>query len=120
MTFHTAVNQPLLRETMDTILAKPEAHNQEFYARRTECGTAYCFAGTALVLSGEDFAFSSNHYGEVSWDLASGKPLFITACMILGIRPDDAMTLFHGDNTVEDLKHMVDVLCTEGTLDAAS
>lgn len=47
-----SVNEKLVREVMTAIRQNPESWDQDTYVRDTECGTAYCFAGWALRLSG--------------------------------------------------------------------
>lgn len=46
-------NLPLINKIMDHVLAHPETHRQASYAVKSECGTAYCFAGHAVHMSGD-------------------------------------------------------------------
>lgn len=43
---------PLLQKVMDHVTAHPEEHNQRNYGRQTPCGTTFCVAGHALLISG--------------------------------------------------------------------
>lgn len=50
-------NLPLLRKVLDHIDAHPEEWHQRFWAintTETACGTAYCIAGHAAVMTGHD------------------------------------------------------------------
>ena len=90
------------------VLAQIEKHpgtwDQTEYRRQHRCGTAYCFAGTAIHLSG------------VAWRLDSGSDLFVdsgdmapdVAADLLGIGRnisyhEDPGGLFNAANTLCDL-----------------
>jgi hypothetical protein len=45
-------NVDLMLAIREQITTHPETHSQHLWARRTECGTTYCIAGWAAVLSG--------------------------------------------------------------------
>jgi hypothetical protein len=45
-------NIPLLREVMKTVTAYPERTDLDVWGEQTPCGTKYCIAGWAAVLSG--------------------------------------------------------------------
>lgn len=47
-----AVNVELLTKVMEHIEGNPEEHDQSQWARQTECGTKYCFAGHTVFMSG--------------------------------------------------------------------
>lgn len=51
-------NIPLLRKTLEHIEAHPNEWSQRVWGQRiVGCGTTYCFAGTAAVLSGYEPAW---------------------------------------------------------------
>ena len=54
-----APNAPLAYKILDHIDAHPEQWNQTTWFRESECGTAGCFAGWAVVLTGHDIEFGS-------------------------------------------------------------
>lgn len=105
------------------------------------CGTAYCFAGWAVALSGykiertgnvrvdqlppemaqrlaaEDRVFTSGYAGGPVAECGS------VAAVLLGIRHFDGRGgchLFCGHNSLDDLTHMVAKLCAATTEPAAS
>jgi hypothetical protein len=114
------VNKELLRETMDAILAKPEMHVQGAWATKTDCGTAYCFAGWACILSGRevDFTLSDSLSIETEY-LIGGDYIMDTARDLLGIDHASAGVLFHATNTTSDLKHYVDEIAEHGCVRSA-
>lgn len=116
------VNKELLRETMDAILANPELHNQMHWARKTYCGTAYCFAGWVCRLSGREVDFTLGHADggcrETEW-LTGGDLISDTALELLGIDQASASVLFHATNTTHDLKHYVDEIAEHGLIRSA-
>lgn len=113
------VNQQLLRDTMDAILAHPDEHNQNtwqhvFYDSTGSCRTTYCFAGWACVLSG--VAMRKLRPGEAESCTADGRRIPDVAQRLLGLDKLTAHELFHGMPRVEDLKHAVDEICEQGYL----
>jgi len=55
-----ARNWPLLIKVIIHIIEHPETWNQRFYA--TVCGTSFCVAGHAAILSGHKFVVNSVGY----------------------------------------------------------
>lgn len=109
-------NSELLHETMDFILAHPEKHNQGYWSLGTECGTAHCFAGWALILSG--MTLSELAPGDNDYRTPNGRFVRFEAKRVLRLDKDQATRLFHGFNTVTDLKHIVDDICDTGRVNA--
>jgi hypothetical protein len=110
-------NVPLLRQTMDHILAHPDLHRQNAWAIRTDCGTAYCFAGWACALSGlrvdqRDFG----RYDGRAVHVTDGRYIEIAARDLLGLDPLSAAHMFDADNTTADLKHYVDQIAEHGRI----
>lgn len=113
---------------------KGERWDQEVYRSTDECGTAMCFAGWALTLSGDTWA--TTIIPDADEDLVLAKPadrthafraesacfdldlpkklrdrLVVTAdhaaAKRLGLSSTVADTLFHPDNTLPDLTRIV-------------
>lgn len=115
-THSTTPNIPLLRQAMDAILANPEKHDQSMWATRTDCGTAYCYAGMTCHLSGlePDFDFIG-----ADWACAirgSDEVIREAATRLLNIDGTTAHHLFHAENTTADLKHYVDEITERGRI----
>lgn len=103
-------NTELLQRTLAHIEAHPDQWDQTMWATKTECGTAYCFAGWTVAIARpdavpvfEDDCFSTC---EVSVD---GARVYIDelAIKLLGLSAGDADELFHASNTIEELREMV-------------
>jgi len=59
---------------------------QQTWAQKTDCGTAFCFAGWALDLEGRRFKWFERTLGHVtSSELEDGTPVDKAACDVLGI-----------------------------------
>lgn len=86
----------------------PEEWRQTEWAVRTECGTAYCMAGHAVVRAGYHVPLVGQNVGSCScekggqWELIS-----IAAAQVLELDHDEALTLFACSNTLDDLKLIV-------------
>lgn len=116
------LNIPLLRKTMEYIEAHPEDWDQMHYAMKSEessCGTAMCFAGTAVYLEGYSFVFHrlSGRIGEVvAVDCTKqGNPMLIDhkARELLGLTETQADEIFgavHINDPVRMRKHVEDVI----------
>ena len=111
------VNKDLLHRVMDEILAHPEQHAQGTWATRTACGTAYCFAGFACVLSGEQIDWTGFEQGDTVLWMENGDSIKDAAKHLLGLE-GSALTLFNGGNSTADLKHFVDEICDTGKVTA--
>lgn len=112
-----APNVALLRQTMDAVLAHPELHRQSMWATRTDCGTAYCYAGMACHLSGIEPAFDVWPAGttiRTAYWVADGREIGAVAQELLGLDDDSAAALFRAANTTADLKHYVDQIAVYG------
>lgn len=100
-------NATLAYKVLDHIGANPQQHNQALWFHKTECGTAGCFAGWSLALSGAQMEYRSDGF----LDAANGNPYIKDeALKVLRISSADAPTaddpyrhLFDADNTYEDL-----------------
>lgn len=120
-------NIPLLLQTMAHIEAHPKQWNQGSWIREdSDCGTAYCFAGWAAVLSGAKFAkdVASNDFRSCVIPPDDAEPVDVAdyAADLLGVEPyeadraeeDNYVHLFHAANDLDDLRQIVNELCAEG------
>lgn len=100
------INVPLLRKTLEHITAHPTEWNQEYWGRtfnneRDEvCGTAYCLAGHAVVMTGHTLTFSNGGYSHFT---DQGEEIGEVAERELGLTYDEAYELFHDQNSLFDL-----------------
>lgn len=112
-------NGELLEATMSYIEQHPEEHDQNEWTNA--CGTAFCFAGHAAILSGVERPV--NLRGErwgITFDLESVPDPRMNipgvvhvetyATRVLGLTGEQANALFDPDNTREELRAMVDKL----------
>lgn len=122
-------NVALLKATLAHIKAHPETWEQSDWSTPTKCGTAYCFAGWAVLLgtgpSGqvdEDDevprkALPNEDEIEEHFDDAPASAGYVHVAVaarhLLGLTHDDAEALFGGGNELADLEHMVAELCGE-------
>ena len=102
-------NLPLLRKVLDHIDAHPEEYEQATYTRTTSCGTAYCIAGHAAVMTGATFInplLVESPDGEISKvDEYARSVLGITALEAFCHAPDAGMYgLFAPDATREHVQ----------------
>lgn len=59
------------RKVAEHITAHPEEHNQRAWASKSDCGTAFCFAGHAVAL---DHDIASFNWVSVDFDFSSMYP----------------------------------------------
>lgn len=92
---------PLLRAVLKQIDDHPETWNQQRLACRTTC----CIAGHAVVMRGHDLKigmYGSAYYtvdDNCIWDLGA---------LELGLTEDEAYSLFHEDNSREDIQRIAE------------
>lgn len=100
-------NVPLLRKVLEHITAHPEEHNQFTWAlQRPGCGTAFCVAGHAVVMSGRDVAWEPPLRWGGAWmahETTDGRPIMEVAQELLGLGDCAAFRLFRGKNSLEDI-----------------
>lgn len=118
-------NLPLLRKVLSHIDAHPEEWVQQVYAVRGEtlrrvtdlrnsasgqalampvCGTAFCIAGHAVVMAGHDIDWDSHGRADSAAMTASGDYIEDVAKAELGLTDAEAVRLFAGPNTREDVQ----------------
>jgi len=98
------VNVPLLQKVLDHITAHPEEWRQSDWASKSACGTAYCVAGHAVVMSGYTASFSSKNWA-TGFCVKDGRRGHIdtVAREVLGLDLWQAQDLFHGRNTMQEI-----------------
>jgi hypothetical protein len=90
------VNDELIVDVLTGIERRPHEWNQGWWAERTECGTTYCFAGWATVLSGYEVAWYEDVDGpdDASSHLTNGDVICGTALKLLGLSKNEGDQLF--------------------------
>lgn len=110
-----------LNRTLAHIEANLSLWDQTQWAVKTECGTAYCFAGWSLQLEGirvclDDCDGSAVHVHRADlpssirdrvYDYDSILSVSQVARVVLDLEPAQAWNLFCGSNTLKDLQHKV-------------
>lgn len=107
-------NVELARQTLEYIEAHPELWDQGNWARKTECGTAFCFAGHAVALADPTAEFdwfgALGEYAEArAVRLADGQlqSIRVLAHKLLRLNTYSCDVLFEGTNTLEHLQEYV-------------
>jgi hypothetical protein len=99
-------------EVLQFIKDHPEKHDQRTWGYKSDCGTTACFAGWTAVLNGYEFYFGrmvfERYYSGVK-SLKTGvhSSTSTAAAVVLELTCDEAMMLFDGGNTFEELEQMV-------------
>lgn len=111
-------NIPLIRKTLEHIESHPEEWYQGNWAINTyspaSCGTAYCFAGWALVLAGHDFGPSDNLWlFELDGRMVSNSEVGVAAKNALGLTQHEANRLFYAHNSLQSLRDIVEDIVGE-------
>ncbi len=111
-------NLPLLKETMQVILANPELHNNSTWI--SPCDSTMCYAGHAAMLAGAEFDFERYEANGQEWLVdetgkariwcSSGSSISISsyAQEKLGLSDTEANYLFYANRTVDELVEAVD------------
>jgi len=106
-------NAPLLLKVLEHITAHPEEHNQRNWGiRRTGCGTAYCFAGWAAVMSGHELLWEKAPFDDDvfrAFITAEGRPIESVAQDELGLTYVQQHEMFGTRNTLRQLWQMAAV-----------
>jgi hypothetical protein len=112
------LDSALAWRVMDHVDAHPEQHDQTLWWNpEADCGTAGCFAGWTVLLSGGELirrgGLLSAVYVENGLGDLNGKHVALAAATLLGIDVDsdqyeaEDLTLFSERNTREDLRRLV-------------
>lgn len=115
-------NVDLLMQVREKIVNEPEKHFQGSWARAEsdpreggDCGTAYCVAGWAAVLDGQELDWQLGDWGGWEADfLKNNRSIWRHAQQALGIGPVEEDILFAGDNSRERVLSMLDRLIEAG------
>lgn len=101
---------------LDHIEAHPEEWEQGYYGFKTECKTAYCVAGHALVRAGIHIAWEQLDTLDGSWEWEADfaidprtheqRNIQHLAGEILGLSSDQATELFLGSNSFDRLREV--------------
>ena len=89
-------NTDLMLRIREQITSEPKTHDQSAWAARTECGTTYCIAGWAVVLSGQELDWS--HRGSSTAWTADDRHISWVARELLGLDDAAGDMLFHCNN----------------------
>lgn len=121
------INRPLLLKTLAVIEEKPEAWSQGDWATKDPqclpekniCGTAFCFAGWALVNSGykPEWTEGSNYTGEFVSKRGKVVDAETKAQKLLNLTDEQSGNLFSGNNTLEEIRDQVASLLTVSDYD---
>lgn len=104
-------NVELIQKVLDHITAHPDEWNQASWAVKRECGTAYCFAGHVVQMTGYEIAWDGD-YDRAFHVKVKGLPVGLysyantisyVARRELGLTDVESITLFDSDNTLSDL-----------------
>lgn len=104
------MNIELAHRVLKEIETHPASWYQGAWAVSHECGTAYCFAGLTVVLSGYSLKWGQNRHGEKQADYcylddpSQFFPIGAMAANLLNICECDADLLFRGSNSLECIK----------------
>lgn len=106
----TAPNHELFVKVLAQIEREPQAWDQQQFAHKRDCGTAYCFAGWACVLDGWQFYIDTHpNSGVIGLVVERGEESECASDVaedLLGIGgwgDDDHPHLFDSGNTLADL-----------------
>lgn len=73
------INTELLVKVRQKIREHPDQHDQQHWARRTPCGTTYCIAGWAAMLSGAQLDWMEGVTDRAYADTVNGEAESIEA-----------------------------------------
>lgn len=120
------LNIELLTKVMEHIEAHPDEHDQSFWAHRSDCGTAFCFAGHAVNMTlrpdeslyWEKLDAPGVELVGATWietdplSQTYQPPVLISerAARVLGLTVSEASDLFMATNTHHCLREAVDRL----------
>lgn len=105
----------LARKVLEHIEANPGQWNQAYWAQRTECGTAYCFAGHVVSAAhpgavfefGDEDSYRRTEANRVSLSGAKHRLIMYVAQETLGLNQYSAEVLFAPSNALEHLRDYV-------------
>jgi hypothetical protein len=116
------INRDLVNRTLAYIETYPERWKQDWWATKRDigkkdlCDTTFCFAGTALFLSGARFKFNGEESYLVYTDSlpeavrlegAVTQHISQAAEALLGFSEWQASDLFYGQNRLTDIRNLI-------------
>lgn len=110
-----AANVALANKVMEYIEANPEEYDPTRWAIRNSCGTACCFAGRTVMMTGWELIFGRHGDDDeltAAWCSQDGEVRFINevATEELGLTEGEADELFDAGNSCEKLRSLVDAI----------
>lgn len=106
------MNIDLLMQVCDRIAKHPEGFDMDYWGHKTECGTTFCIAGWALVLSGQQPArYLVNYLGGMTVQNfgASGEQPGVEASALLRLTECEGNKLFLLDNWPQAFRQALDM-----------
>lgn len=103
-------NVRLFDAALSTIHAKPKAYDQRYWVGiHAECGTTHCLAGWGIMLAYPEARFQMDDLDGVDvvyidrddWDIRT------LATQLFGLTPYEALYLFEGDRTIDEIESAV-------------
>jgi hypothetical protein len=108
-------NLDLLKKIHERIITVPEEWDQDTWAAHRECGTSYCIAGWACVLSGYkvDFDTRATHYSDNDVEaayLTTGEDIADKGAALLDLDEYDTGNLFYCTNNAAALDRLENLI----------
>ena len=106
-------NFPLLYKTLEYIESHPEEWEQGVWSMKTECGTKFCFAGWAVMLSQPQAMLmptNVNYPMDVRLENGEYRTIPDLAREELGLANFESDVLFGGGNSLAQLREIVEGL----------
>jgi hypothetical protein len=104
-------NIKLLRDTLEYVRSHPEKWNQLNWAYKDDCGTKYCFAGTAVHLAGYKFQWERGNNIDkdrlVGSRISGGELIREKAQTLFDISFDQSEDLFNAENSIFDIERLI-------------
>lgn len=90
------INEGLLKLAVKRIEADPEFWNQDYFGRVSECGTTFCLAGHALMVTGKCETFKISSSGDLGFTIDGDRiNAGVVAAELLGLDSKQAAMLFY-------------------------
>lgn len=115
-------NVDLLMQVREKIVNEPEKHKQDRWAfafsetppEDGACGTAYCVAGWATVLDGQQLAWEGQPGRWTAFETTEGDTVWTYAREALGLEYAEDSRLFAADNPRAYVLRVLDALIEAG------
>lgn len=112
-------NVPLLEKVYDHIVAHPDEWSQTTWRDEAanRCGTTFCFAGLAVMLSGYEWVSDDPHDDDYEYVRRPGDTVQLhvshAAREELGLDDDTERLLFNGLNDLPALRYIIDDITSD-------